>query len=108
MGDESRLGEFEQLVLLAALRLDERAYGIEIRRLLQDDGQRRVSRGGLYKTLERLCEKGMLEWDVSESTPERGGLPRRCFSVTPQGVLALRRSKATLTRLWRGLEQIIG
>lgn len=108
MVDESRLGEFEQLVLLATLRLEDDAYGIEIRRFLQDEGRRRVSRGGLYKTLERLCEKGLVEWEVSESTPERGGLPRRRFSVTPQGVLALRRSKETLTRLWSGLEQIIG
>jgi PadR family transcriptional regulator PadR len=106
--DDVRLGEFEQLVLLAALQLKDEAYGMEIRRFLQDEAHRRVSRGGLYKTLERLCDKGLADWEVSESTPERGGLPRRRFSVTAAGVLALRKSKETLTGLWSGLEQIIG
>ena len=108
MGDVNHLGEFEQLVLLASMRLDDEAYGIEIRRVLQDEGHRRVSRGALYKTLDRLCEKELLDWEVSESTPERGGLPRRRFRVTPEGVLALRRSKETLTRFWSGLEETIG
>ncbi len=108
MADAYHIGEFEQLVLLASLRLEETAYGIEIRRVLQEEGQRSVSRGALYKTLDRLCDKHMLEWEVSDSTPERGGLLRRRFRVTPDGVTALRRSKQTLARLWDGLEEVLG
>jgi PadR family transcriptional regulator PadR len=108
MGETQRLGEFEQLVLLAVLRLGADAHGIEIRRVLQDEGGRSVARGALYKTLERLADKELITWTVSDSTPERGGLPRRRFEVTGKGIEALRESKRTLVRFWAGLEKTLG
>ena len=108
MAGPHSMGEFEQLVLLSVLRLGREAYGMAIRQLLQEDGGRSVTRGALYKTLERLAEKGMLEWEVSESTPERGGLPRRRFRVTADGVAALRHSRETLERFWSELEGQLG
>lgn len=108
MSGSGNLGEFEQLVLLAVLRLEDAAYGIEIRRELHDEGGRRVSRGSLYNTLERLGDKDLLSWEVSESTPERGGLPRRRFLVTPEGVTALKRSRDVLLHFWSGLEKTLG
>jgi PadR family transcriptional regulator len=102
------VGEFEQLTLLSVLQLGEKAYGIQIRRHLEREGARRVSRGALYKTLERLVDKGLMVWEVSDSTPERGGLPRRRFAVTPAGVAVLRHSKETLVRMWAGLESVLG
>jgi DNA-binding PadR family transcriptional regulator len=67
-----------------------------------------VSRGALYKSLERLGDKGMLEWSVGDSTPERGGLPRRVFRVTPAGVQALRENRAVFLHFWSGLEETLG
>ena len=108
MGETRHIGEFEQLVLLAVMRLKTEAYGIEVRRFLQDQGGRSVARGALYKTLERLADKKLITWTVSDSTPERGGLPRRRFQVTADGIETLRESKRTLVRFWAGLEETLG
>ena len=106
--DALQIGEFEQLVLLSVLRLEDDAFAIGIRRELEQRADRRVSRGALYKTLERLEAKGLLAWETSESTPERGGLPRRRFLVSAQGMAALRHSRETLLRFWSGLEKSLG
>lgn len=108
MGTHSTLGEFEHLVLLAVLRLGEDASAIEIRNEIGNGADRPVSRGALYKTLERLEEKGLLEWAVGDSAPERGGLPRRIFAVTAGGVEALRDNRAVLLHFWSGLEETLG
>ena len=79
-------GEFEQMVLLAILQLGEGAFALPVLRELDRRAGRRVSRGALYKTLERLEEKDFLELEVEEPTPGRGGHPRRWFRVTPHGI----------------------
>jgi DNA-binding PadR family transcriptional regulator len=101
------LGEFEQLVLLAVLQLDAQAHAASVRRTIQEGARRRVTRGALYATLDRLTTKGFLDWDVEESTPARGGIPRRRFRVTKQGVAALRRSYHAVRTLSRGLEGVL-
>lgn len=65
---------------------------------------RRVSRGSVYVTLDRLEEKGWLASEMSDARPERGGRPRRIVSITPEGLDALRKSRAALLNLWAGLE----
>lgn len=107
MNAPPQIGAFEQLVLLTVLRLGTAAYGIGIRKELMESAGRSVSRGALYTTLDRLEKKGLLSWEVSESTPERGGLPRRRFIVSELGLAAVRESRATLLGLWSGLEQIL-
>jgi len=102
------LGEFEQLVLLAILQLEEKGFALAILRELDRRAGRRVSRGALYKTLERLEDKKLVEWQVEEATPGRGGHPRRRFTVTRDGVAALQRARDALFRFWKGLEQILG
>jgi DNA-binding PadR family transcriptional regulator len=100
--------EFEQMVLLAILQLQENAFALQVLRELDRRAGRRVSRGALYKTLERLEDKGFVEWDVEDATPDRGGHPRRRFHVTPVGIRALRSSRDTLFRLWQGLDGVLG
>lgn len=102
------LGEFEQVVLLVILRLREAAFAVSILRELDARANRRVSRGTLYKTLERLERKGLLVWEEEEGPPERGGHPRRRFAVTERGIAVLTESRATLGRLWEGLEGVLG
>ena len=101
-------GEFEQMVLLAILRLEEDAHAVAILAELDREADRRVSRGALYKTLDRMESKGLVAWRQGESTPDRGGLPRRVFRVTPEGVELLRASRDALHRLWAGLDPILG
>jgi PadR family transcriptional regulator len=100
------LGEFEQLLLLAILRLGDEAYGADIARELEERAGRSVSRGHLYTSLDRLEYKGLLRWKVASGTAIRDGLPRRLYAVTPAGVTALRASRDVLRRMWRGLDDL--
>ena len=101
------LGEFEQLVLLTMLRLGDKAYAPPALEELSRIAARRVSRGALYRTLDRLAEKDFVSWVVEEKVPGRGGHPRRRFTVTPSGVAALRASRAALLELWAGVEGVL-
>jgi PadR family transcriptional regulator PadR len=98
------LGEFEQIVLLAILRLQDRAYAIPIREEIEVRTARRVARGALYTALERLEQKRCLRSRMSEPVAERGGRSRRYFTVTAAGIAAVRASRRTLLSLWSGLE----
>jgi PadR family transcriptional regulator PadR len=101
---EPYLGEFEHLVLLAVLRLDEGAYAIPIREEIEARTGRRVARGALYTALERLEIKGCLRSHMSDPLPERGGRSRRYFTVSAAGLRALRTSRRVLLDLWQGLD----
>ena len=101
------LGEFEQLLLLTVLRLGAEAYGADIARDLDERAGRAVTRGALYTSLDRLEDKGFVRWRAAAGTPARNGLPRRVYAVTPAGVSALRESRSTLQRMWRGLEHLL-
>jgi DNA-binding PadR family transcriptional regulator len=103
------LGEFEQLVLIAILRLKHDRSVLTLKRSLDEIAGRAVSRGALYRTLDRLADKQWIDWSVDdERRPERGGHPRRQLRVTPAGLAVLRASRRTLLGLWRGLEKELG
>jgi DNA-binding PadR family transcriptional regulator len=106
VGKKGYIGEFEQVVLLAILQLKEEAYGPDISRKLEDDAGRPVSRGSLYSTLDRLERKGLLEWRIEASSANRDGHQKRRFTVTKQGMAALRASRQMLLALWDGLDEI--
>jgi PadR family transcriptional regulator PadR len=101
------LGEFEQLVLLATLRLRECAYGPAIAAELEEQAGRRVSRGALYGTLDRLERKGYLDWTMEPGGEERSGQPLRRFQVTEAGLEILRATQAAVRRLEAGLEDLL-
>jgi len=101
------LGEFEHLLLLTVLRLGADAYGLEIARELASRAGRRISRGALYSSLDRLEQKGLLRWKAAEGSPLRDGLPRRLYAVTASGAAALRESRKVLRRMWRGIEPLL-
>lgn len=108
MGREGFLGEFEQMLLLAALRLGDQAYGVALVEELETAVGRRVSRGSVYVTLDRMEEKGWVQSSLSAPRSERGGRPRRIVSVTAEGLAQLRRSKEALQTLWEGVEALHG
>jgi len=101
------LGEFEQLVLLAVLRLGEEAYGLRIGDEIEAVAEREPSSGALYTTLDRLEAKGLLHSRLEDSTDGRVGRPRRYYKVAPEGLAALRRSRRALLRMWAGLNAVI-
>ncbi len=107
MATAAYLGEFEQLLLLAVLRLDANAYAVDIARELEARAGRSVSRGALYTSLDRLEDKGLLRWTAATGSPARNGLPRRMYVVTPAGVTALRAAREILRRMWRGVEHVL-
>ena len=107
MGQRERLGEFEQIVMLAILRLGEEAYGVPIRLEIQERTGRAVTVGALYRTLDRLEHKGYVSSAFSDPTPERGGRSKRYFKVKPVGLRTLRASHEALTAMWDGLERVV-
>ena len=98
------LGEFELLTLLAIAQLEDNAYGVTIRDLLESETSRTVTLGGIYKTLGRLEGKGLIEATIAPPTGERGGRRRKLYRPTSAGVTAMRNSLADLRRLTRGLK----
>ena len=108
MPKKSYLGEFEQMVLLAILQGGEDANALEVRRELEASAGRSVTKGAFYTTLDRLEAKHYLTWRSRVADEGRSGLPQRHFKVTPAGLDELRRSREALTKLWRGLDAVIG
>src|SRR4029453_8487525 len=100
------LGEFEQLILLAILRLGDDAYGVTIRAELADRARRTVAPGAMYTALERLETKGLMVSRMSEPTPQRGGRAKRYVTVTAAGVAALTRAVHAYERLLDGLNLV--
>ena len=103
MSQRDRLGEFEQLILLAILRLKTDAYGMKIRLEIEERAKRPTSIGALYLTLERLEQKGFVQSVLGEATPERGGRAKRFFTVNPAGREMLRDSLNALHSMSKGV-----
>jgi DNA-binding PadR family transcriptional regulator len=97
------LGEFEQAVLLAIVHLGENAYGVTIRREIEERTGRSIAVGALYTALERLERKGLVRSTNSDPTPQRGGRSKRHFVIRPSGAAALQRSHDMMQRMWAGL-----
>lgn len=104
MGKGEFLGEFEQIVLLAVMRLDDDAYGMTVRKEIEDRTGRDVSIGAVYATLDRLELKGLVRSRVGEPTQTRGGRAKRCFVVTPAGISAVEQTQLALKRMTTGLK----
>ena len=107
MAGREHLGEFEQIVLLAILRLGQEAYGVPIRLDIEQRTGRAVTVGALYRTLDRLEEKGYISSVFSDPVPERGGRSKRYFTVRPRGLRTLRASRQALSAMWEGLETLV-
>ena len=96
------LGEFEQIVMLAVLRLEAEAYGMEVRREIEARAGRDASIGAVYATLDRLESKGLVR--SRELAPEGDkGRPRKLYRVTADGGRALARTQQAVNRMWEGV-----
>jgi len=96
------IGDFEQHLLFAIVRLGGEAHGVAVVEELERRTGRSVSPGALYTALERMERKGLVESWVGDSTPERGGRRRRCYRILPAGARVLRDAYTALRRLAAG------
>jgi len=103
MPGRSQLGDLEELVLLAVLRLGAVAYGARIRNELIEHAGRSVSISTIYVTLMRLEEKGLARSWLGEPTGRRGGKAKRYFAVRPEGEEALQATREVRERMWSGV-----
>lgn len=105
----SRLGEFELLVLLAAIRLGEdRAYAVPIVDEIEVRTARSVQRAAVYVALQRLEKKGFVSTRLGPPRPERGGKARRLVRVEAAGRRAAGGARRELRSMWRGLGDVLG
>ena len=106
MAGSPSLGDFEQLVLLALVRLGDQAYGVTIHNEIVRRARRDVTIAAVYKTLERLELKGFAVSTLGEPTAERGGRRKKHFRIQPAGRRALAHAVASLRRMADGLNEL--
>jgi PadR family transcriptional regulator, regulatory protein PadR len=104
MNHDRSLGEFEQIVLLAVLRLGDEAYGVTILAEIAARTGRNPSPGALYTTLHRMEDKGLVTFRDGSPTPERGGRAKRFVAVTRDGRTALLSAQSAYRSLLEGLD----
>jgi DNA-binding PadR family transcriptional regulator len=102
------LTDFELMILLAVLRVGEGAYGVPIAREIENTAGRSVVLAAAYAALDRLEKRGLVESSLGEPTPERGGRAKRFFTVTGNGLRAVRATRRALTALWTNVPGLKG
>ena len=100
----SYLGEFQELVMLAIISLNEEAYGVGIQKAIDKAAKRSITRGALHSALSRLEEKNFLSSKFGNATPERGGRRKRIYTVTSAGKSALYEAQEVRNKFIRGSE----
>ena len=102
------LTDFELMILLAALRVSDDAYGVQIAREIERTGGRRVLLGAVSTALDRLERNGLVASVVGDPTPARGGRAKRFFRVTPRGLRAVKETQQALIALWTNVPRLEG
>ena len=96
----TNLGEFQEIVLLAILILDDQAYGLKIQKEISERLKRELSRGALHTALTRLEDKGYLKSEYGGATAERGGRRKRYYKLTNTGKESLQQAKEVRDEMW--------
>lgn len=99
----STLGEFEQLILLAIVRLADNAYGVQIRREIEARTGRSISPGAIYTALDRLESRAFVRSRMGTATPERGGRRKKYYSLEPKAVATLQRAMRAFSQMAEGV-----
>lgn len=108
MAKRDYLGNFELMVMLSLMRLQENAYGVPISREIEETTGREVALASVYSTLERLESKGLVCSELGEPTHERGGRAKKYFHITASGLRQVREARRSLGKLWKRLAQLEG
>ena len=104
MHSAGALGEFEQIVLLAIVRIGDGVYGVPIVDEIERRTGRRVAPAAVHITLRRLENKGLVTSWLGDPTPERGGKARRYVKITRAGVESVRATRKVMDQMWQGLD----
>ena len=99
------LTKLEELVLLAVLALKDDAYGITIYKYIQKVTDKKMSVGSVYFPLERLTRKGYLDAAKGDPTPKRGGMSKRYYTITMEGIAALGEMKRVNETMWQNYDE---
>lgn len=102
----TNLGEFQEIVLLSILILDDQAYGLKIQKEISQRLKRHLSRGALHTALSRLEEKGFLESHIGGATAERGGRRKRYYKLTASGKQSLKQAKELREEMWNMIPKL--
>lgn len=100
------IGEFEEIVLLTVMIMGDEAYGVGIKREIENRTGRSVSIGALHTALQRMTDKGFVRSELGAATAERGGKRKRFFQVTDAGIELLERSKEDRMKLWQAIPKL--
>ncbi len=100
------LTDFELMILLAAMRIGDAAYGVQIAREIEQTSGRSVMLGAAYAALDRLERNGFVSSSLGAPTATRGGRAKRFFRVTPRGVKAVKETQRAFVALWTGIPQL--
>lgn len=100
---KTTVGEFEQLILFALLRLEENAYGVTIREEIERRTGRTPSVGAVYTALNRLEDQGLISSRLGDDTPARGGRRKKFYSMEPAGARALQQSYNAVVNMAEGV-----
>lgn len=103
---KTKLGEFEELVLLTVAALQEEAYGVEIKRELEARIREKLSVGSIQSALKRMEEKGFLTSEFGEATQKRGGKRKRIYTATPYAHKVLQEMKEIRAGLWSSIPKL--
>jgi PadR family transcriptional regulator PadR len=99
-----RIGEFEELLLLAVWALEEPVYGVPVQQYIEKASGRPISMGAVYAGLDRIEDKGLVRSESGDVTPQRGGKRKRLFTITNAGCRTLRELREMREQLWRAIE----
>ena len=102
-----RIGEFEELTLVAVLALGDGAYGVSVQELIERETKRPVTLGAVYAALDRMERKGHVRSSLSEPTAARGGKRRRVFEVTAAGLRIVREARRAREALWQTVPRVV-
>ena len=100
---KTKLGEFEELVLLTVVVLQEDAYGVEIKRELEERLNEKLSVGSIQSALKRMEQKGFLTSEFGEATKKRGGKRKRIYTATTYAHKVLQEMKDIRSKLWASI-----
>lgn len=107
MAGKNFLGEFEELVMLAILKIGNDAYGVPIASVIEEATGKRVSTGALYTALSRLEEKGFISSRMGEVTAARGGKAKKFYEVEATGREIIRKTQNARNALLADLTLVL-
>src|SRR5262245_14816924 len=100
-----RMGEFEELTLLAVRALGDHTYAVPVQQFVEHSTGRNVSIGAIYAALARLEAKGFVRSSIGEPTARRGGKPKRMYNVTSLGLRTARELHRVREKIWHTIAE---